>query len=95
LFKNFKKKLNTQQDFPPAAAAPTNVVTPEKDYVTITTSAGAVRGDRHCPFLQRIKAYIIPFQKKGIFPRSERSLKKSVVDENPFQKKEPGLVPAI
>jgi hypothetical protein len=63
LVKNFGsgemfKNLNVHGDFTPATWASPDAITPEKVITAVSHSAGAVRGDRHCPLLQNMCPFI-------------------------------------
>ena len=47
----FKKPERSTGVSPPPLWLPKNAIPPDQVYVIIAISAGAVRGDRHCPLL--------------------------------------------
>jgi hypothetical protein len=55
---NVFKNLNVYGGFTPATLAPPDAITPEKVITALSHSAGVIRGDRHCPFLQTSVLFI-------------------------------------
>ncbi len=62
----FKKNSNVHGGFTPATWLPPNAITPGKVITALSYCAGAVRGDRHCPLLQRGRPFFILYIMLGI-----------------------------